>query len=1024
MSITQLAIENNRVTWMMILIIVLAGFGAYKTMPQSEDPGYIIRTAMVMTVFPGASPERVEDLVTDPLEAVIQQVPELDFVTSESKTGVSFIYVNIKESYKEMRPIWDKLRRKIDSAAADLPAGVIGPTVNDEFGDVFGIIFTIAGEGYTYAELKETADDVRDEMLRIPDVAKVDIYGQQEERIFIEYDNGKLAQLGISPSILQQLLQGQNILFPGGKISNGIERMVLEPSGNFLSVEEVRRSVITLPGRTEVIYLEDIASVTRGYIDPPKDKLHTTGTPALAIGISMREGGNIITMGEKVKQAVNRLQEMYPIGLEFDFLVFQPEEVSESVNNFLRSLYQAIAIVMVVMLLFLGLRTGLVVTTLIPMAMLLSFVIMNMCNITLNTVSLAALIIALGMLVDNAIVMSESIMSQMARGKRAAKAAIDSATELRVPLLTSSLTTSAAFLTVYLAESSTGEYTSDLFRVVTITLLASWVLSLTMVPMLCVLFIKVKQQSEDHFDSGFNLQYRNGLVGTLKRPWLFLLMVALIFVGAMQLSRFIPAIFFPETERAFLTAELNFPVGTPIERTEAMVKDLEHYFTDSLKVEEERPAGLINWASFIGVGAPRFFLAISPIPRKEELAYLIINTTSREVADKLRPQMEDYLWRNYPDLDAVIKPLNYGPPVIAPIEVRVSGREEAVLFEIVEKIKTRLRGIAGSRNITDNWGARVKKLNVVIDQTRARRAGVSSFDIALSLQTILSGIEVTEFRENENIIPVVMRAAAANRGDIAKLETIDVFSQASGQTVPLKQVADIKVVWEPSTIYRRDRAKSATVSAYTMPGVTALEILDEFMPWLETESKTWPVGFVYEYGGELESSADSQESIMAKLPIAFAIILILLVSQFNSFRRPFIILMTVPLAMIGVNIGLVLLNGDMGFMTFLGVISLIGIVINNAIVLLDRIRIEIEENGLSGARAVIVASQMRLRPILLTTVTTIGGLIPLWLGGGPMWRSMAIAIMFGLMFSTVLTLGVVPVLYSILFRIKYKNFEY
>ena len=416
MSITQLAIENNRVTWMMILIVMLAGFGAYKTMPQSEDPGYIIRTAMVMTVFPGASPERVEDLVTDPLEAVIQQVPELDYVSSESKTGVSIIYVNIKESYKEMRPIWDNLRRKIESAAVNLPTGVSGPTVNDEFGDVFGIIFTIAGEGYTYAELKETADDVRDEMLRIPDVAKVDVYGQQEERIFIEYNNGKLAQLGISPSILQQLLQGQNILFPGGKISNGIERMVLEPSGNFLSVEEVRRSVITLPGRTEVIYLEDIADVTRGYVDPPKDKLHTTGTPALAIGISMREGGNIIKMGEQVKQAVNRLQGMYPIGLEFDFLVFQPEEVSESVNNFVVSLFQAIAIVMVVMLLFLGLRTGLVVTTLIPMAMLLSFVIMNLCNITLNTVSLAALIIALGMLVDNAIVMSESIMSQMALG--------------------------------------------------------------------------------------------------------------------------------------------------------------------------------------------------------------------------------------------------------------------------------------------------------------------------------------------------------------------------------------------------------------------------------------------------------------------------------------------------------------------------------------------------------------------------------------------------------------------------------
>ncbi len=1024
MSITRMAIEKNRVTGVALLLIIGAGLGAYVSMPQSEDPGFIIRTALVTTFFPGASPERVEQLVTDPIESVVQQIPELDFVGSESMTGVSLVYVNIKESYKEMRPIWDNLRRKIAAARADLPEDVIGPIVNDEFGDVFGIIYTITGEGYSYAELKEVADQVRDELLKIEDVAKVEIYGAQEERIFIEYDNGRLAQLGISPIQLGQLLETQNILFPGGKVSTGRERMVLEPTGNFQTVEEVRRTVIAVPGRSDLLYLEDIAHVERGYVDPPKSILHASGLPALGIGVSMREGGNIVDMGAQVRETMRRLQAAYPIGIEFDTIAFQPDEVTENVGNFVRSLLQAVLIVLVVMLISLGLRTGLVVATLIPVTMVMSLALMNVFNITLNTISLAALIIALGLLVDNAIVMSEAIMVLIARGRRPVEAAVTAAKELRVPLLTSSLTTSAAFLTVFLAESATGEYTADLFRVVTIALLSSWLLSLTMIPLLCAHFIRVKSRSEEEaFDTRFYRGYRGFLLRILRRPWLTLLAVLVVFLASMQLQRFIPNIFFPATERAFLRAELTFPVGTPIERTEAMVAELEQFVNDSLRVGPERERGVINWASFIGVGAPRFFLAVSPLPRQEELAYLLINTTSRPVADAMRPRIERFLWHRFPDLKAVVLPLDYGPPVTAPIEVRLSGYEEDQLFGYVDAIRAKLEEIPGTRTISDNWGPRVKKLLVEIDQPRARRAGVSSFDIALSLQTILSGVEVTEFREDEDVIPVVMRAVAADRDDLGKLETLDVYSQATGRTVPLKQVADIRVDWEPAKIFRRDRAKTVTLSAYTDPGVTATEVIAQLQPWLETTSADWPVGYDYEFGGELESSQESQQSIMAKLPIAFGIMVLMLVIQFNSLRRPVIILLTIPLAMIGVNVGLVLLGGEMGFMTFLGVISLAGIVINNAIVLLDRIRIEIEENGLAPARAILFASQQRLRPILLTTMTTIGGLLPLYLGGGPMWRSMSIAIMFGLLFATVLTLGVVPVLYAIFFRVRFKGVE-
>ncbi len=1022
MSITQFAIEKNRITIIGLLIIIAGGLGAYVHMPQSEDPGFIIRTAYVMTIFPGASPERVENLVTDPLEAVIQQIPELDFISSESETGISSIYVNIKESYKEMRPIWDNLRRKVAAAAPGLPDGVIGPIVNDEFGDVFGIIFTITGEGYTYAELKEVADEVRDELLTIPDVAKVQVYGAQEERIFIEYDNARLAQLGLSPGQVQQLLASQNILFPGGKVSTGDERIVLEPTGNFQTVEEVRRSVIALPGRSDVVYLEDIARVRRGYDDPPTSKLRSSGLPALGIGISMREGGNIITMGEQVHAKVRDLQQLYPIGIEFDFICFQPHEVSENVNSFVRSLLQAVSIVVLVMLLSLGMRTGLVVATLIPMTALATIALMNAFHITLNMVSLAALIISLGMLVDNAIVMAESIMVMIRRGIEPVRAAVASAAELRIPLLTSSLTTSAAFLTVFLAESSTGEYCSDLFRVVTISLLSSWVLSITMVPMLCARFIRVKKTAEESFDGRFYQRYRAGLIGTLKRPWLALAVVVAIFIGSMQLMKLVPNIFFPATTRPFLRAELTFPAGTAIERTDAMVKDLERFIADSLRVAEERAEGVRNWASFIGVGAPRYYLAIQPEPEMEGRAYLLINTTTRAAADAARPRLERFLWDRYPDLEALVMPLDYGPPVTAPVEIRLYGKQEDRLFDLVDQVKDQLAGIPGTKNISDNWGARVKKLLVVVDQPRARKAGVSSYDIALSLQTILSGIEITEFREREDVIPVVLRAREADRQDLSKLETLDVFAQATGRTVPLKQVADIQVAWEPSKIFRRDRLKAVTVSAHVDPGVTAIGVVEEMTPWLEEASHDWPLGYRFELGGEMESSEESQQSIMAKLPIAFAIIVLLLVGQFNSLRRPFIILMTIPLALIGVSVGLVVLRGEMGFMTFLGVISLSGIVINNAIVLLDRIRIEIEEHGHPPARAIIEACQRRLRPILLTTVTTVGGLIPLWLGSGPMWRSMAIAIMFGLLFATALTLGVIPVLYAIFFRVRFKGY--
>ncbi len=1032
MDITRFSIQNNRVTLVATLFVLAAGVNAFFTLPQAEDPGFIIRTAMVQTIFPGANPERVENLVTDKIEAAIQAIPELDFVNSQSKTGLSIVYVNIKESYKDMRPIWDNLRRKVEAARADLPADVLGPFVNDEFGDVFGTIIAVtAGEDEQgrpevgYAELKDIAESVRDQLLRIEDTAKVELYGVQDERIFVEYNNARLAALGLSVTQLRQTLESRNILISGGSVSTGVERIELEPSGNFDSVEELARTVVSVPGRTEFLYLEDIADVRRGYIDPPDTKMRSRALPTIGLAVAMKEEGNIVTFGHEVRDLVDQLNRRSPIGIDFELVAYQTATVERKVDEFVGNVGQAIGIVLAVMLVMLGLRTGLVGASLVPSAMLATLVILQFLDVSLNQMSLASLIIALGMLVDNAIIMAESIMVQMAEGKPAIEAAVGSARELRIPLLTSSLTTAAAFLPIYLAESTTGEYTGLLFTVVTVTLLCSWVLTLTLIPLLCVLFLKVEPRTDaDAYGTRFYRFYRRGLLAGVRHPFVTIVVVAAVFFAAIEGLARVPNIFFPPSDTPMFTAEIESPVGTAIERSEYIIGEIDEFVAQEFAVSEERSEGVTSWTSYIGEGAPRFVLTHTPEPPSPEYGFLLINATSRAAIAPMIGKLEEFVRERFPDVVTSIKPLQIGPPITNPVEVRISGEDEEVVFRLADDVKAKLREMGGLKNIGDDWGQRTKKINVQINEARARRSGISHQDIAISLLSVLTGYDATDYREGDEVIPVTLRSVAADRQDIGKIESLNVYSQVTGRSVPLKQVADLEVEWQPSKIFRRDRLKSIKVSADLEPGLTATEITDPLIPWLEEQQESWPLGYVYGLGGEFETSGKGNRSIGEKLPIAGLIIVLLLVGQFNSIRRPLIILLTIPLGMIGVTAGLLIAKSYFGFMTLLGVISLAGIVINNAIVLLDRINIEINNNGLDPPRAIIEASQRRLRPILLTTLTTIGGLIPLWLGGGPMWEPMAISIIFGLAFATALTLGVVPVLYTLFFRVKFRGFVY
>ncbi|MEM9303607.1 MAG: efflux RND transporter permease subunit [Pseudomonadota bacterium] len=1015
MNLTGTAIRRNRITLVLVAILFLTGLTAYVQLPKAQDPGFTVRTAVITTRLPGASPERVELLVTDKIEKKIQEMPEVDNVISESRTGISIITVNFLESYNEMRPIFDDLRRKVEDVEGDLPAGVVKPEVDDEFGDVFGSVYSLYGDGFSYAELEDVAEEIRDELLKIPEVAKVEIHGAQEEVVFVEYSNARLTELGLSPGQLSQALTAANILSSGGDVVTGRERISLEPTGNFESVEDLRRSTVQLPSGV-VVYLGDIAEVVRAYKDPPRSVTRSNGKSALTIAVAMREGGDILKLGEILEARIPEIRARYPWGVELDQIWFQADLVEANVNNFASSLLQAIGIVVLVMIGFLGIRTGLVVASLIPTAMVITFYAMQVFDITINQVSLAALIIALGLLVDNAIVMVESVLVKREAGVGAIEAAMESGAELRTPLLISSLTTGAAFMPIALAESAVGEYTADIFYVVTLTLLISWALAMTFIPLLTTVAIKPpKEPKQESYDGPWYRRYRSILAFSLRHRLLFGAGVVGVFLLAVQGLGLVPQVFIAPSEDPVFTGNIEMPLGTSIETSQEVMGEIDAYLQRTF-VDVDEPL-LESWLSFIGDGGPRFHLSLNPPNPNPATSFLVANTIEGAHVETVIAGLTAFTRERFPDLAVKLGRIENGPPVGYPIVVRIGGRFFDPIYSAADEVTGLLYELPGVASVKNSWGLQTKKLLVEVDQDRARRAGVTSEEVAYSLQSSLSGIDMTQYREYDKLIPITLRSVAADRQDIGKLDGMSVYSQSTGRAIPLKQVADVSLVFEPGVIERRDRTRTLELQVQLDPGVTATDVNALLRPELEAVSQRWPAGVEYEIGGEAEDSGDANASIAAKLPLAFMVILLLLVGQFNSIRRPIIILTTIPLGVIGVTIGLVVARSSFGFFTILGVISLAGIIINNAIVLLDRVRIEEEEMGLAPYDAIMAACVQRLRPILLTTATTVMGMLPLWWGGSAMFQPMAISIIFGLLFATLLTLLVVPVMYAALFRI-------
>ena len=1030
MNLAQFSINKNRITFMVLISIIVLGMAMYFGLSRDSMPPFTVRVATVVSQFPGASPERVELLVTDKVEKIAQELPELKDVKSTSRSGLSVVKITLKDDVpkEKMQLVWDRLRRKLNTIKG-LPEGVKPNLNSDGIGEVYGIVVGLTSDGYSYAEMKEYVDDIKDHLIKLPSAAKVELGGEQEERVFVEFDNASLKEYNLSASKLQKSISSTNILNSGGQINVGDERIILEPTGNFSSVNDIRDMLIPVGNGSQLVKLGDITTVTKGYIDPPTQKVRINGKEAISIHINLKENANVIVLGEEVDKVLNDWQQRLPIGLELTRVSSIDKYIDVKVNDFIANLIQSIVIVLIVMLVFLGIRTGFVISSLIPIVMITTLMVMGLMNIGLNQVTLAALIMALGMLVDNAIVVAETIMVKMEEGIERKKAAIDAFSELWMPLLISTLTTSAAFLAFYLSPTTMGDIVGPIFIVITITLLSSWIIALTVITLFCYMFLKVKPKEEripsfiDRIINKLKEYYKDLILIALTNKWKVIIGVFLAFFVSLFGFTKIPFIFFPDSDRNLITIDINLPQGNKIESTTKVVKEIEQYMLDSLKVKDTRTTGVLDWSSYIGEGPESYDLGYSADEANSNYAHILVNTSSFNQNNNMIAKIDNFTFNNFPNADIKVGSLGAGGGGI-PIEIKISGNSPNELSKITAAVKLRLSKIEGTKNVKDDWGPKSKKFLIEIDQNRAQTAGVTSQDIATSLRTVLDGFKTGEYREDDKSIPILMRSDVNQQQSLASLETLNVYSQGTGRSVPLLQVASIIPQWQYSKIKRLDLRRTVNITSELRADGNASVITSEITPWLIEQKQNWPQDYNYEFGGDAKQSAESMGSVIGYLPVSAFIIILLLIIQFNSVRKMTMVVLTIPLGVIGVVIGLLVFGEPFGFMPFLGLISLAGIVINNAIVLIDRMEIEQNDLGRTEHDAVIAACLQRFRPILLATFTTVLGLIPLYISGGEMWEGMAIGIMVGLLFGTVITLLFIPSLYSALFKVDYKEYEF
>ncbi len=1030
MNLAKFSLERNRVVLSILAVVMIAGLSMFQTLSRNSMPPYTVRIASVVTMFPGASPERVEELVTDKIEKVAQELPELKKVTSTSRTGLSVVSVELRMEVapKELQAVWDRLRRKLNDID-DLPNGV-NPSLNDEgIGEVFGISVGITSDGFSYAEMKEYADDLRNDLIKLKDAAKVEINGAQEERVYIEFDNSQLKTYGLTAGKLSNIISSTNILNSGGQINTGDERIILEPTGNYNNLNDIAGTLISI-GQGRVVALGDITKIRKGYVNPPSQIVAINGYEALSLHVSLKDGANVIDLGVDVDEVLEEWQTKLPIGLELSRITSLDSFIDVKINDFIGNLFQSVVIVLAVMIFFLGLRTGVVIASLIPMVTITTLMTMGLIDIGLNQVTLAALIMALGMMVDNGIVVAESIMVKMEKGIKPTQAAVEACGELTIPLLISTLTTSAAFLSFYLAESIMGDLMGPLFLVISIALLSSWLISLSVIAMFCVYFLKVDTGGEekklsfiDRMINYLKEKYKDLILIALRWKWIVIVSVVALFFGSLAGFSKLGFLFFPDSDRNMITADIALPEGIRIEATKEIVNSIESFITAELLINQERKTGIRDLASYVGKGPSSYDLGYNPDEPNSNYAHILINTTTNEVNGEMIKKLDQYCFENFPDADIKIGRLGSGGGGV-PIEIKVSGDDPDKLSEIAGQIKFRLAGISGTKNVKDDWGPKGKKFVIKINESNAIAAGITNEDIAISLRTVIDGFQTGEYREGDQSIPIVLLGDEGSDQTLSSLESIDIVSQSSGQSVPFLQVAKVIPKWQYTKIKRLDLTRTVNVTSELTEDGNASAITAEITPWLKEQQEVWGNEYTYKLGGDAENTAENMGAVAAYLPLAGFIIVMLLIVQFNSIRKMFMVVSTIPLGVVGMVLGLLIFGVPFGFMAFLGVISLAGIVINNAIVLIDQVEQDEVVLKRSLQDAIIGACLQRFRPIVLATFTTVLGMIPLYLGGGEMWEPMAVTIMIGLLFGTVITLLFIPSLYSILFKVNYDGYQF
>ncbi|MBL0039457.1 MAG: efflux RND transporter permease subunit [Xanthomonadales bacterium] len=1010
-NLSEWALRNRSLVLYFAMVFAIAGIWSYMRLGQSEDPPFTFKAMVVRTMWPGATAEETARQVTERIEEKLQELPQLEFIRSYSRPGESNVFVVAKDSLpsKDMPDLFYQVRKKINDIRHTLPQGSQGPFVNDEFGDTFGNIYALVGDGFDYALLKSYAERVQLQLLRVPDVAKVELIGLQDERVYVEISNAKIATFGLDFGAVVQQLEQQNAVTAGGSFETAQDRIFVRASGAFESVDAIRN--ITIRGNGRLFRLGDVAEVHRGFVDPPAARMRFLGKEAIGLAVAMKKGGDIVRLGRALDEATASIEKDLPVGLEFGRVADQPRAVRNSIAEFVRTLAEAVIIVLAVSFFSLGYRTGLVVALSIPLVLAMTFAAMKFFDIGLHKISLGALVLALGLLVDDAIIAVEMMAVKLEQGYDRVRAAAFAYSSTAFPMLTGTLITAAGFLPIATAQSGTGEYTRSIFQVVTIALILSWIAAVVFIPYLGYRLLpdgdklKAAHAGHDLYDTNFYRRFRDVLEWCLDHRRTVIAATVLAFVVSLGLFRFVQQQFFPASTRLELMVDMKLPEGSSLHATERAVTKLERFL--------DQQKGIENYVAYVGSGSPRFYLPLDQQLPQASFAQFVVLTESIQAREALRGRLIQLFEDDFTELRGRVTRLENGPPVGFPVQFRVMGEDIPTVRRIARDVASVMRANADIANVHLDWEEPSKVIRLNIDQDRARQMGVNSQGLSQFIQSSISGSRITQYREDDEIIDVMLRGPVEERAKLSLLDSLAIPTE-SGKSVPLAQIATIEYGLEEGIIWRRNRLPTVTVRGDVYGQVQPPTVTKQIDTQLATLRANLPPGYLLQLGGTVEDSGRGQASVNAGVPLFIVVVLTLLMFQLKSFSRTFLVFLTAPLGMIGVTLFLLLFNTPFGFVAMLGTIALSGMIMRNSVILVDQIDHDIGE-GITPWDAVVGSTIRRFRPIVLTALAAVLAMIPLMRSAffGPM----AVAIMGGLIVATLLTLLFLPALYAQWFKV-------